>query len=99
MKIRYSKGFSLSLWSNEIDEVIVTDDQVKFFSLEGKWIKVQLRTYWTRDDNREKYSLSGHHAIDPKRDEHSTRGSSSLSATSKLPSNTISRQICEDQPH
>ena len=48
MKIRYSNGFSLSLWNDEYLELIVEEDYISYLTAEGKWIKIRIPATWSQ---------------------------------------------------
>jgi len=48
MKIRYSNGFSLSLWNDEYLELIVEEDYMSYLTAEGKWIKIRIPSTWSQ---------------------------------------------------
>ena len=48
MKIRYSNGFSLSLWNNEYRELIVEEDLISYLTNEGLWIKIRIPPTWNQ---------------------------------------------------
>ena len=48
MKIRYSNGFSLSLWNDEYLELIVEEDHISYLTVEGKWIKIRISSTWSQ---------------------------------------------------
>lgn len=50
IKIRWSSGFSLSLWSKEFSQVLIEDDMIRHPTQEGSWIKIQPPAYWNQDD-------------------------------------------------
>jgi len=48
MKIRYSNGFSLSLWNDEYTELVVEEDHIAYLTTEGKWIKIRIPATWSQ---------------------------------------------------
>jgi len=54
MKIRYSNGFSLSLWNDEYLELLVEEDHISYLSTEGKWIKIRIPSTWSQGSSHSK---------------------------------------------
>ena len=48
MKLRYGNGFSISLWSEEIEEVEIQDLYIRYRTPSGKYIRIMIPTTWVK---------------------------------------------------
>ncbi len=51
MRLRYGNGFSISLWSEEIQEVLIFDSHISYRTPSGQTITIQVPKSWIKENS------------------------------------------------